>query len=181
MDDIEINEKQYKFVEEHTCTSTNLTTYRLIIEEATVEKHGKYTCKIKNEFGSIENSAKVTVNCKPKIKKTLIDTEVDEGQTLVLEVEIYAEPEPQIVWTKDGQEVHADARIKIVRDSKRLENYSLVLNMVKGSDTGDYEIKATNFLGTSTTKSRVVVQSKYTLKILLSEKYEYFDIICITI
>lgn len=167
MGDVEINQKDYKLSEETTCTSTNLTTYKLSINEATVERDGRYTCKITNEFGSIENSCKVTVNCKPKIRKTLVDTEVDEGTTLVLEVEIYAEPEPEITWTKDGQEVHADARVKIVRDTKRLENYSLVLNMVKGSDSGDYEIKATNKMGTSTSKSRVVVQSEYKSLIII--------------
>lgn len=34
----------------------------------------------------------------PKIKTTLKDTEVKEGETLVLEVQIYAVPEPKIVW-----------------------------------------------------------------------------------
>jgi hypothetical protein len=42
--------------------------------------------------------------------------------------------------------------------------------MVKGSDTGDYEIKATNFLGTSTSRSRVVVQSKFNFLISLTPK-----------
>lgn len=38
------------------------------------------------------------VNCKPKVRKALKDTEITEGDTLTLEVEIYAKPEPQIVW-----------------------------------------------------------------------------------
>jgi hypothetical protein len=155
--DVEITEKQYRFVEEG---DENTTIFKCFIKDATIETRGKYTCKVTNEFGSEETSANVTVNCKPKIKKTLVDTEVDEGTTLVLEVEIYSVPEPQIVWTKDGQEVHTDARIKITRDSHRSETYSLTLNMVKGSDSGDYEIKATNFLGTSSSRSRVVVQSE---------------------
>lgn len=158
--DIEINETKYRFTTEG---DENVTTFKCFIKEALIETRGKYTCKISNEFGSVESSSEVTVNCKPKIKKTLVDTEVDEGTTLVLEVEIYSVPEPQIVWTKDGQEVHTDTRIKITRDTHRSETYSLTLNLVKGSDSGDYEIKATNFLGTSTSKSRVVVQSEWNL------------------
>ncbi|KAL7050000.1 hypothetical protein ACKWTF_003934 [Chironomus riparius] len=154
--DIEITEKQYRFVEEG---DENTTIFKCYIKEATVEARGKYTCKVTNEFGSDTSTSNVTVNCKPKIKKTLVDTEVDEGTTLVLEVEIYSVPDPQITWTKDGQEVHTDARIKITRDSQRSETYALTLNLVKGSDSGDYEIKATNFLGTSTSRSRVVVQT----------------------
>ncbi|KAG5678438.1 hypothetical protein PVAND_008111 [Polypedilum vanderplanki] len=155
--DIEITEKQYRFVEEG---DENTTIFKCYIKESTIETRGKYTCKVTNELGSDESSSNVTVNCKPKINKTLSDTEVDEGTTLVLEVEIYSVPEPQIVWTKDGQEVHTDARIKITRDSHRSETYALTLNMVKGSDSGDYEIKATNFLGTTTSRSRVVVQTQ---------------------
>lgn len=34
----------------------------------------------------------------PKIRKTLKETEINEGETLTLEVEIYAVPEPKIVW-----------------------------------------------------------------------------------
>ena len=155
--DMEITETKYRFVEEG---DENISIFKCYVKEATIETRGKYTCKVTNEFGSVESSNEVTVNCKPKIKKTLVDTEVDEGTTLLLEVEIYGVPEPQIVWTKDGQEVHSDTRIKITRDSHRSETYSLTLNIVKGSDSGDYEIKATNFLGTSTSKSRVVVQSE---------------------
>lgn len=34
----------------------------------------------------------------PKIVKSLKDTEINEGETLVLEIEVYAKPEPKIVW-----------------------------------------------------------------------------------
>ena len=162
--DVEITETKYRFVTEG---DENVTTFKCFIKEATVELRGKYTCKITNELGTVETSSNVEVNCKPKIKKTLVDCEVDEGTTMILEVEIYAVPEPQIVWTKDGQEVHTDTRIKITRDTHRSETYSLTLNIVKGSDSGDYVIKATNFLGTSTSKSRVVVQSEWNINFYL--------------
>jgi hypothetical protein len=62
---------------------------------------------------------------------------------------------------KNGQEVKTDARLTIKRDSQRLEVYCLSLTVVRGPDSGDYEIKATNQFGTASSKSRVVVQSKY--------------------
>lgn len=109
----------------------------------------------------------------------MVDTEVDENNTLTLEVEIYAVPEATITWTKDGQEVHADTRIKITRDSKRSESYSMTLNLTKGSDSGDYEIKATNTLGTSTSKSRVVVQSE--CKLFIYRNTFKFQFKCFTV
>lgn len=87
--DIEITESKYRFVQEG---DENITIFKCYIKEATIETRGKYTCKVSNEFGSVDCSCEVTVNCKPKINKVLVDTEVDEGTTLLLEVEIYAVP-----------------------------------------------------------------------------------------
>lgn len=92
------------------------------------------------------------------------DIEINEGEILTLEFEVYAVPEPKIVWYKDGQEVRADARIKIQRDSTRLETYNLTLNLIKRSESGLYEVKATNNLGTASTKSQVTVLSKYLVR-----------------
>lgn len=61
---------------------------------------------------------------------------------------------------KNGEEVRADARIKITRDCTRLETYNLTLNLVKCEDAGDYEVKATNSLGTASTLSHVKILSK---------------------
>lgn len=85
---------------------------------------------------------------------------MNEGDTLTLQVEVYAVPEPKIVWYKDGQEVRADARVKIQRDTQRLETYNLTLNLIKREEAGVYEVKATNVLGTATTRSVVTVLSK---------------------
>lgn len=84
-----------------------------------------------------------------------------EKETLSLEVEVYAVPEPKIVWYRDGQEVRSDARIKIQRDSQRSETYNLTLNMIKRDEAGLYEMKATNTLGTAVCKSVVTVNSKF--------------------
>ena len=62
---------------------------------------------------------------------------------------------------KDGQEVTADAHIKITRDSQSLEDYSMTVTIVKGADAGDYEVRAENVLGTASTKSTVKVNSEY--------------------
>lgn len=91
----------------------------------------------------------------------MTDVEVTEKETLLLEVEVYAVPEPKIVWFKDGQEVRSDARIKIQRDSQRLESYNLTLNLIKREEAGVYEMKASNTLGTAVSKSVVTVNSKY--------------------
>lgn len=156
LDGLEISEKRTEFKQ-----VDDGETYKLIFGEVTTDMHGKYKCIIKNDYGKIEDECNVTVNCKPKIRKELHDVEVNEGETLKLEVEIYAVPEPKIVWLKDGQEVRADARVKIQRDSARLEIYNLTLNLIKREEAGVYEVKASNALGVATTRSVVTVLSEY--------------------
>ncbi|XP_055686183.1 obscurin isoform X3 [Lutzomyia longipalpis] len=148
--EISTTRNEYRRVEEGE-------NFKLIINEITTEMKGKYSCVVKNEFGSDETVANVTVQCKPKLKKKLKDTEVNAGDNLTLEVEIYAVPEPKVVWYKDGQEVRADARIKISRDTQRLESYWLTLNLVKEQDAGEYEVKVSNPLGIVETRSQVTV------------------------
>lgn len=92
----------------------------------------------------------------------MADVEITEKDTLFLEVEVYAVPEPNIVWFKDGQEVRSDARIRIQRDSQRSETYNLTLNLIEREQAGLYEMKASNTLGTAVSKSLVIVNSKYT-------------------
>lgn len=156
---MEINETstEYKKVDDGE-------NYRLIFGSVTTDMHGKYKCVIRNDYGWIEDECDVVVNCKPKISQTLHDVEVNEGEPLSLRIKVYAVPQPDIVWLKDGQEVRTDARVKIAHDNLRLETYDLSLHLTERGDAGVYEVKATNALGVASTKSLVTVLSKYHLE-----------------
>ncbi|XP_061508158.1 obscurin isoform X8 [Anopheles gambiae] len=153
IDDVEITESrnEYKFQEDGLY-------YQLVLKEVKAEMQGVYKARFTNELGTDETSAMTTVQCSPKVRKPLVDTDVDENTTLTLEVEIYAEPVPEVTWFKNGQPIQTDARLTIKRDSQRVENYTLSLTMVRGADSGDYEVRAVNSMGTATTKGRIVVQ-----------------------
>lgn len=96
----------------------------------------------------------------PTFKKGLRDMEVTEGEMLKLQVTCFGSPIPDIKWYKDGKEVHSDAHIKISKDKKRVENFSLTVNLVKVEDGGEYEVRATNEMGTAVTKSIITIQGK---------------------
>ncbi|XP_023245574.1 obscurin [Copidosoma floridanum] len=145
---------------EYACTEGTANSYKLTIKSAKPEVAGVYTCKARNEVGVSECSANVTVHYRPKLLKKLADQKVKEGDTLKLTVQVSALPEPEIKWYKDGQEVSADARIKITRDSQRLENYDLTVTLLKYTDGGVYEVRAQNELGFVTSKSKVIVLTK---------------------
>lgn len=154
--DVEITEKrtEYTRVEEGD-------NHKLIIKEVKTELKGTYTCKVQNEYGENSSSSNLTVNTRPKLLKKLADQRLNEGDTLKLTFEVSATPDPEVKWYKDGEEVTANARIKITRDSQRNESYDLTVTLLKGSDGGLYEVRAENELGYVTSKSKVIVMSKY--------------------
>nr|CAD7588172.1 unnamed protein product [Timema genevievae] len=154
LNEVEITEKktEYTKIEEGD-------NYKLIIKEVTTELSGKYSVKVVNDLGSNESDSTFTVNYKPKFPKKLKDVEVDEGDSLTLTIECSGVPEPKVKWYKDGQEVSADANIKISRNSSRLEEYNLTVNIVKGKDSGVYEARAENSMGSAITKGTVKINT----------------------
>ncbi|XP_020716206.1 obscurin isoform X3 [Ceratitis capitata] len=152
IDGIEIDEKRKDFrrIEENN-------SHKLVLKEVNTSMHGTYCCKIMNDYGRLENECIVTVNCKPKIRKPLKDTEVQANGTLTLETDIYAVPEPTVKWYKDGKEINADARVKISRDSYRTEDYSLSLTICQPKDAGTYEVRALNSIGESQSQCKVLI------------------------
>ncbi|XP_072755043.1 protein Obscurin isoform X6 [Anoplolepis gracilipes] len=153
--DVEITEKrtEYTRVEEGD-------NYKLIMKEVKSELKGNYTCKVQNEYGENSSSSNLTVNTRPKLLKKLEDQRLKEGETLTLKFEVSGTPDPKVKWYKDGEEVTADARIKITRDSQRNESYDLTVTLLKGSDGGLYEVRAENDLGYVISKSKVIVLTK---------------------
>ncbi|XP_043948228.1 obscurin isoform X2 [Drosophila biarmipes] len=152
IDGIEIDEKRNDF--RHVEQGND---FKLIMNQVATNMQGNYTCKIMNDYGKLEDNCVVTVNCKPKVKRGLKNIEVQEGKSFTLEVEVYSEPEAKIKWFKDGHEIYEDARIKISRDTQRIENYYLTLNLARTEDAGTYEMKATNFIGETTSTCKVAV------------------------
>ncbi|CAL7949959.1 unnamed protein product [Xylocopa violacea] len=153
--DMEITEKRKEFIR-----SEGEEFCKLVITEVKGELNGRYTCKLKNEFGEVKTSSTLIVKTRPKLLKKLTDQRLNEGDTLKLIFEVSGTPEPEVKWYKDGQEVSADARIKITRDSNRQESYDLTVTLVKGEDGGVYEVRAENELGYVTSKSKVIVMTK---------------------
>ncbi|XP_034109415.1 obscurin isoform X3 [Drosophila albomicans] len=152
IDGIEISEKRNEFRQVQDGND-----FKLILTDVATNMQGNYCCKIMNDYGKLEDTCTVTVNCKPKIRRGLKDVEVKEGESLTLEVEIYSTPDANVKWFKNGHEIHEDARIKIKRDSQRIENYYLTLNLSKSEDAGTYEVKAANFIGETTSSCKVLV------------------------
>ncbi|XP_046395296.1 obscurin isoform X2 [Ischnura elegans] len=153
LDEVEITEKktEYTRVEEGD-------NFKLIIREVTTEMSGKYSCKVFNDFGSSDSSCSFSVMCKPRFPKGLSDKAADEGDSLTLTIECYANPEPEVKWFKDNEEIKVDTRIHIKREGSS-DKYNLTFDIVKKSDSGEYEVRAKNNMGEVSTRSKLSVNS----------------------
>ena len=49
----------------------------------------------------------------PEFLRALSNTSATEGQRLVLEAEVAAEPEPTVTWLKDGRELKPSESMKV--------------------------------------------------------------------
>uniref|UniRef100_A0A8D8X7L0 Muscle M-line assembly protein unc-89 n=1 Tax=Cacopsylla melanoneura TaxID=428564 RepID=A0A8D8X7L0_9HEMI len=154
-DKTEITEKLSEFTR---IEQTDGNTYKLVLKQVEREHAGKYICEVSNNLGKLKCEANFVVKAKPRFKKTLPETvEIDEGQSLTLSIDVEAVPEPEVKWYRNGQEISADANIKITRDTKRIENYNLTVTLVRPENGGEYEVRASNEVGNAVTKSRVLV------------------------
>ncbi|XP_071443882.1 protein Obscurin isoform X3 [Hetaerina americana] len=152
LDEVEITEKktEYTRIEEGD-------NFKLVIREVKTEMSGKYSCKIFNDLGSSESSCTFSVMCKPRFPKGLNDKVIDEGDSLTLTIECYANPEPEVKWYKDNEEIKVDTRIHIKREGS--DKYNLTFDIVKKSDSGEYEVRAKNNMGEVNTRSTLNVNS----------------------
>ena len=61
--------------------------------------------------GEVKSSARVTVKGAPQVKRPFRSAEVKEGEKILLECTITGFPDPECVWTKNGNAID-DPRVK---------------------------------------------------------------------
>ena len=149
---IEVGER-YKFLYEDE------ESYTLVIKNTRKVDEGMYRIEAVNDLGSAETSAKLTVNVAPKFKKQMKDQSVMTDECLTLEVEIEANPPPEVKWFKDGQQIKQTKGIKIIHEKENV--YDLVIEKVKIEDSGNYSCIASNELGQQTAYSLITVNGLY--------------------
>lgn len=77
------------------------------------------------------------------------------GATFELKVGLIAKPQPTIEWFKDGKELESSAQVTI---KHTFESTSLIMRDVTRLNSGMYEIKIKNSLGSAYGSIRVQIQ-----------------------
>jgi Immunoglobulin I-set domain len=108
----------------------------------------------------------------------LTDQEANEGKQVVLKCKINCTPPPQISWFKGGNEITKDPRVKTYKDPNGFD--CLTINSASRGMAGEYEIKATNDMGTAACKCNIKVNSEYHPEIKYIDK-EHASFIILTL
>ncbi|XP_074600440.1 uncharacterized protein LOC141854581 isoform X3 [Brevipalpus obovatus] len=130
---------------------------RLILKNISDNSAGIYTCKAENEAGTDETQATVTVSVgqeSPRFTKPLHDETVDQGEEIVLEVEVKGSPPPLISWFKDGRRLSQSPKVSITQTDGISK---LTLKNANDDNAGLYTCKADNDTGQDETQANVSV------------------------
>lgn len=94
----------------------------------------------------------------PEFTEKLTNMEVKDGESMLLKCTVKGLPEPQIEWSKNRNVL----RSSDIMDLKYKNGVAtLSIGEVFPEDEGEYVCKATNSVGSTTTKCRLVVIRKF--------------------
>ncbi|XP_013392945.1 neuroplastin isoform X2 [Lingula anatina] len=135
----------------------------LVIFGATKEDVGTYECLVKTLGSKQENlTQKVQLLMDPMITDFSRSKNIVQGESVIVNCEIYGNPVDTVVWYKDDEPLVADGdRIKLM-PHKNFENASLQMNKLDFPDRGVYKCFASNKGGESASKAILIrVKDRY--------------------
>lgn len=138
-----------------TCVAKNAagfasSTTELIVEQP-LSDHGSDMTGLSRKSLSRESSlADILEGIPPTFSRKPRAQCVDENTNVILECRLVAVPEPDIIWTFNGEEISTENNIKIVTESDMHMYCSVVqITKVKKNQEGTYEVIARNREGES--------------------------------
>lgn len=139
-------------------------TTSLKIDSAQPSDSGKYAISAVNDLGRNRTSVPVNVSkaSKPTIKpgfdQCLQDKTFKNGESGEISVKIRGEPEPEVKWFKDGEEIVPNDRIHVIDKPSNVK--SLIIDCVKPDDAGNYSCIIANDAGEDHSSACISVNRK---------------------
>ena len=154
--EIKIDNKHFKSLDEDS------NKFTLIINKVDESDGGLYKVEASNVFGKSDSSANLKINLqeitsKPAFIKGLRDIEVNENETVSLDIKVSGNP-TEVSLFKDGKDISAEATVTIKQTSN--EDYIIVIEKIKYIMAGEYQCKIANKYGHDVSKGRVSVKRK---------------------
>ncbi|KAL4132315.1 hypothetical protein QTP88_009488 [Uroleucon formosanum] len=167
--------------------SENRGKINLIIPEAYPKDAGTYSLTIKTDQGEATNSCQVLVKgilpnetsdseiasdlepIKPSIPLLLKEQTVLEGRSVHLKCIIVGQPEPEVIWYRDGRPVKESKDIQLLFQG---DQCSLLIKEAFVEDAGEYKVVAINSAGEASSTCMLSVEPKSdTDELLVSPKF----------
>ncbi len=133
-------------------------TFELQFQKTTADDNGNWAVIARNPHGEMSQFFAFAALMLPKFESKLSDQEANEGKQIVLKCKINCTPAPEVVWLKGGNDITKDSRFKITKDPNGFD--MLTIGSAGRSSGGEYEIKATNEMGTASSRCTVRVNSE---------------------
>ncbi|XP_015747778.1 PREDICTED: uncharacterized protein LOC107327537 [Acropora digitifera] len=128
-------------------SSSNSQSATLVLLDVTNSEEYTYTMRLITNFESRRFSTTIVVYIPPKItSNTLNRADIDEGQDLTLSCNATGDPQPNIIWTRDGV---PNSQFKVFEHDLRLVD-------VKRRDVGSYRCTASNGYGENASEISIV-------------------------
>lgn len=111
-------------------------------------------------MGELSGTAKVQVEPKekrPAFVADLQDTQVVEGFPVKLEVKLIGHPPPTLKWLHNGSEIRPDGQHAKLSQNPETGTACLIIDSVVPGDIGDYQVIATNDVGSISSMARLGV------------------------
>lgn len=140
------------------CVKKDPNTFELVFQKTATDDNGNWAVIARNPHGEMSQFFTFAAQMLPKFETKLADAEANESKQVVLKCKIKCEPRPDIKWFKNGQEITKDPRVKVYCDPTG--NDCLTINSASRGMAGEYEIKATNEMGTASCKCNLKVNTK---------------------
>ncbi|EYB87861.1 hypothetical protein Y032_0256g374 [Ancylostoma ceylanicum] len=135
-------------------------TQRLTVKGTTVDDTDEYRCEASNEYGDVWSDVTLTVKAKPQeapsFEKTLVEVAIVEGETATYECKVTGQPQPEIKWFKDKEEISSTDQ-HFVQTREADGTARLVIKSAKVKDSGEIRCEARNPAGTARTDAPLVV------------------------
>lgn len=143
----------------------------LTIDNATPNDSGKYTVIASNDLGTSSSSAKISVlsteetkeDERPEFLVKLIDTAVEKGSPVQLNVRVTGTPQPKLKWFHDGRQL-SGTDLNYTISQKPDGSATLAIDKAIPTVDGTYRVQATNDLGTASSAAQLTVYVKPTIE-----------------
>uniref|UniRef100_A0A0K2ULZ3 Leucinerich repeats and immunoglobulinlike domains 3 [Chrysemys picta] n=1 Tax=Lepeophtheirus salmonis TaxID=72036 RepID=A0A0K2ULZ3_LEPSM len=132
--------------------SSRVSVNSLVIHNIKAVDMGIYTCTARNPAGEVSWNITLSVLEIPGFIKPMEDKSTKEGETAVIDCSAKGSPRPNFVWTKDGKKFEPTERHFFAAN-----NQLLIIVKVELSDSGRYECKIENQLGSASHSSNLKV------------------------